>query len=143
MKFQKTFICLFLTVFVCAVAVVCSEGSLKNRLCTVRNDNDVAAFFRYYGYNIILPPKDVCFITIPHSFDTVYEGYNNILRKSGFDFTPFRGKTVEKRTYRVDTSVFNISSVIEANVFIYDNRILGGDITDCTAGGFIHPLSGY
>ncbi len=140
MRFQKTFICMFLTVFVCAVTVICTEGSLKNRLCTVRNDEDVAVFFRYYGYRVRLPAKSVSHITIPYDFDSDYLSYNQLQRQAGFNLRLYCGKTIEKRTYIIDT--LTSSHHIEGNILIYKDRIIGGDVTDCSDGGFVHPLEG-
>ena len=140
MRFQKTFICMFLTVFICAVIVICSEGTLRRSRCTVRNDEDISAFFRYYGYRIVLPAKSVSYITIPYDFDPDYYKYNLIQQQAGFNLRLYCGKTVEKRTYIIDT--LTGSHNIVGNILILGGRIIGGDVTDCSDAGFIHPLEG-
>lgn len=139
MRFQKTLICMFLTFFVCAVLVICMEGSLRKHLCSVRNDNDIAAFFRYYGYNIILPPQSAEYITVSDDFDNIRTGCNNLRNTLKL----CKGKTVLKKTYLIDTSLWNGSNSITGTVFIYNNRIIGADVTDTSEGGFTHPLSAY
>ncbi len=115
--------CTMLAVFICSALVICTEGNLEKSLCIVGSDADIAAFFRYYGYNIELPPISVSCITI-----TSDKNYNNMQNQTDFNLKPFVGKSVMERTYKI-TGVFPAEGrQATGKVLIYGGRIIGGDV---------------
>ena len=50
---------------------------------------------------------------------------------------PFRGKTVKRWTYDVTNYPDNRPNV-KANILVYDNKIIGGDICSLELDGFMH-----
>ena len=64
-------------------------------------------------------------VTIPTSFDTVYESYNALQNAQGFDLLRYRGKAVQRFRYPV-TGAFGEGV---ATLLVYKERIIGGDLS--------------
>ena len=79
-------------------------------------------------------------ITIPDPFDNVYENYNNMQLRSGFDLRPYKGKKGVRYTYRVVNYPIKLKDEIRANVICIDGKPVGGDICTVSANGFMHGL---
>lgn len=79
-------------------------------------------------------------VTIPAEFDPVYESYNTLQKKQDFDLSKFKRKTVVRYTYKVD-NYDGYSGTVLADVIVYKNKIIGGDICTADVNGFIHGFS--
>ncbi|MBR3149969.1 MAG: DUF4830 domain-containing protein [Eubacterium sp.] len=79
-------------------------------------------------------------ITIPASFNRVYENYNAIQKKQGFDLSKYKGKTATMYTYNI-TNYKDNKNVI-ANLMICDGVLIGADLCDPSAkDGFLIALT--
>ncbi len=94
-------------------------------------------FLNAYGYNITEKPVQIQEIIIPQEFSSDYEKYNECQKLSGFDLSRFKGYRVKKYTYKV-LNYTDSSDEVVANIFIYNDKIIGGDISSTTLGGFVH-----
>jgi len=79
-------------------------------------------------------PYEVVEFTIPEAFNAVYERYNNLLKESGYDLSPYKGKTCKRYTYLIP------SQNARANIIVYDGKIIGGDISGITLDGIMLPI---
>jgi len=78
-------------------------------------------------------------ITIPETWNDVYEQYNAIQKKQGFDLTPYKGKPATIYTYHI-TNYKDNENVI-ANLLVSDGVLIGADLCDPAAkGGFLTQL---
>lgn len=84
-------------------------------------------------------PLERVLVSIPENFDDVYKNYNEIQKKSGFDLEKYRGKNVWRYTFRVLN--FDHEKNVFANILMYDNKIIGGDIMNPRVDGFMYPLN--
>lgn len=92
-----------------------------------------------YGISVEKIPIERTMVTIPSHFDNVYENYNIIQKKAGYDLKKYSGKTVWRYTFRV----INLSSdhEVRANILLFNNRIIGGDVMSTALNGFMYPLN--
>lgn len=79
-------------------------------------------------------PYEVVEITIPTKFNSVYERYNNLLRKNGYDLSNYKGKKCHRYTYLIP------SENARANIIVYEGKIIGGDISSITIDGIMLPI---
>lgn len=79
-------------------------------------------------------PYEVVEFTIPEEFNAVYERYNNLLKQSGYDLEPYKGKTCKRYTYLIP------SENARANIIVHDGKIIGGDISSITIDGIMLPI---
>ncbi|HBT63352.1 MAG TPA: DUF4830 domain-containing protein [Ruminococcaceae bacterium] len=104
------------------------------------NDERIA-FLTGLGYEIDSGSPTVKEVLIPDEFDDVFERYNQIQQEAGMNLKNYHGKRVKCWTYRV----LNVPAqgVVQANLFIYKNKIIGGDVSSTALDGFMHGLLKY
>ena len=73
-------------------------------------------------------------IFIPQDFSPVYENYNELQKKSGFDLSDYKGKPATVYTYGLSGTDKQI------HLIVCDGKIIGGDIADVKLGGKMQPL---
>jgi hypothetical protein len=76
-------------------------------------------------------------VTIPAQFDKVFAGYNELQKSQGLDLSKYKKKTVTRHTFTV-TDYEGYEGTVYANVLVYRNRVIGGDICSADVSGFIH-----
>ena len=81
-------------------------------------------------------------ITIPHSFNELYDQYNGLQRDFGSDLSLYKGQECLRYTIRCESAPF------EGTVYtllVCDGRLIGGDISDMdyygSMTGLIHKGS--
>ena len=90
---------------------------------------------REMGYDDVSEsPYEVVEFTIPTEFGAVYERYNNLLKKGGYDISKYKGKKCKRYTYLIP------SQNARANIIVCDGEIIGGDISGITIDGIMLPL---
>lgn len=104
------------------------------------NNEERLEFISRYGWEVDKEPAEVCDIVIPESFDDVYENYNQIQIKQGFDLKKYAGQRVKRWTYIVrnypDTE--SGDDYIRLNMLVSDGVIIGGDVCSLKLDGFMH-----
>ncbi len=78
-------------------------------------------------------------ITIPEVFNDVYNNYNSVLKKQGFNLEDHRGKTATMYTYSITN--YGSSNDIIADLIVADGVLIGADLCDPSAEhGFLKAL---
>ena len=103
----------------------------------IANNENRISFLSQFGWNVKSEAVNSTEITVPTEFDSIFSGYNEIQKKQGLDLSDYKGKKVMKYTYEV-TNYPNYEGKVYANVFVYRNRVIGGDICSAEITGFIH-----
>lgn len=102
----------------------------------ISSNEDRVIFLNQRGLEVSENEIDVKSVQIPKEFDEVFEKYNEMQKESGFNLERFQGKTVEMYTYEV-LNMSNADDEIHANILIYKNKIIGGDVSSVKLDGFI------
>ena len=89
------------------------------------------------GYTVTPEAVLVEQVTIPETFDSKYEQYNEMQKPAGFDLSAHSGKTVDKYTFKV-LNYEDVDEEVVANLLVLDGQVIGGDISSTTLGGFSH-----
>ncbi|MBQ2805562.1 MAG: DUF4830 domain-containing protein, partial [Clostridia bacterium] len=96
-------------------------------------------FLNQYGWTVEEEARDINQVTIPVKFDPIYEKYNQLQINEGLNLEKYKGKTVKKYTYLVNNHDYD--GIVYANLLIYKNQVIGGDISSAASGGFMHGFS--
>ena len=144
---KKLFAVLMLAtaIFVVVVAFL-SSHSAKNVVSQIENVNahnesERIAFLSQFGWQVNEEPTEIREVIIPEQFNEVYNNYNEIQIKQGFDLSKYKGCTVKRWTYTVvNYPNYENSQVVLANLLIYDGRVIGGDICSTELDGFMHTF---
>ena len=103
----------------------------------VKTNEDRIAFLKQFGWEVDPDAKESAEVTIPAEFDKIFTGYNEIQKRQGLDLSEYRKKKVTRYTYEV-TNYQGAEGVVYANILVYRNRVIGGDICSADVSGFIH-----
>jgi hypothetical protein len=108
-----------------------------NQVVAKTNEERVA-YLSDFGWSVSSEPIEVVDVVIPKDFDEVYESYNMIQKLQGFDLSEYKGMKATRYTYEVNNYPTKQDSPIHANMLLVDNKLIGGDITSVSMGGFMH-----
>lgn len=113
--------------------------SSKQASKKVSDNDDIKEFLLSYGWEAgeLLDQAEV---TIPSEFDSVYESYNTLQKKQDFDLSKYKRKTVDRYTYSI-TNYEGYKGTVLADVIVYKNKIIGGDICSADVNGFVHGFN--
>lgn len=136
-------ICAVLSIFLIFIADnVIPDGLLPVAArVSASDDMERAKFLLSYGWEVSTVPLEVVEVTIPKEFNEVYEKYNQLQISQGFDLAQYKGKAVTRYTYSIVNYPDGIENV-RANVLVYKNRVIGGDICTLDIRGFMHSFEG-
>lgn len=126
---------------ICSVAVAVSLLSKGTGKEAPKDSNSVCVSFLKEKKVPVSEEKPVSIETtsIKKEQSEVFRGYNELQKKQGFDLSVYSGKTVTKYTYRVTDRKRND---LVAVVFLYDGKIIGGDIHCIGADGYMTGFDG-
>ena len=139
----KNIVVAFVVLGLAIFLVKSTVGYVSAALGTVTRD-DAAAFLQDCGWKI--KTDGSCEeIVIPTEFDDVYERYNNLQKKQGYDLSAYRGEAVTKYTFQV----LNFTEYdgtpcdnAEAHVLVCGGEIIGGDVCSLSISGRMVGLDG-
>lgn len=144
-------VCVALTVLITLIAFVptytiSSQASadadeVSYNYDKIKSNDDVKSFLSQFGWTVDTSPVEVKTVTIPEEFDKVFAAYNEIQKEQGLNLTKYKGKDVTRYTFAV-TNYPNYQGTVYANVLVYRNRVIGGDICSADVSGFVHGFEG-
>lgn len=104
------------------------------------NSAEREAFLSQFGWKISQDPVEISEVIIPEDFDAGYAEYAEMNKAQGLDLEPYKGMRAKRWTYDVLNypGLENMTGTVQANLLIYDGRVIGGDICSLEQGGFIH-----
>ncbi len=112
-----------------------SKSDFKN----IATNEDRIMFLKQYGWEVEAEPRNIEEIQIPTEFDPIFEKYNQMQISEGLDLEKYKGKSVKKYTYLV--SNYEYDGTVFANLLIYKDTVIGGDIASANSEGFVHGLT--
>ena len=140
-------ICVALTVLITLIAFVPTyniagnttdaDADVSYRYDKIKNVSDAAGFLSQFGWSADATPVEVKTVTIPSEFDKVFAAYNEIQKVQGLNLSKYKGKDVTRYTFRI-TNYDGYEGMVYANVLVYRNRVIGGDLCSADASGFVH-----
>lgn len=116
-------------------AVVLNETSISYN--KIKNESSREAFLEQFGWDVETPASEEVEIQIPSDFDKVMNAYNNIQKNQGLDLNKYKGKKVTRYTYKI-VNYPDYEGTVYANLIVYKNKVIGGDICSSDIEGFIH-----
>ena len=102
----------------------------------IKTNDDRIDFLEQFGWTVAENPLETKNVTIPHEFDKIMLSYNEFQRQMGLDLAKYKGKEVTRYTYEI-TNYPNYEGRVFANLLIYRNKVIGGDICSADAQGFL------
>ncbi len=105
----------------------------------IKTNEDRVNFLAAFGWQVNPEAVASVEVTIPESFDKVFSAYNELQKRQGLDLSKYKGKNVQRYTYQV-TNYDGYDGTVYANILVYRNKVVGGDICSADVKGFMHGL---
>ncbi len=103
----------------------------------IKTDEDRVAFLGQFGWEVKPTAVEVKETKIPKEFDNVFSTYNELQKRQGLDLSDYKGKAITRYTYEI-TNYPDYEGTVYANLIVYKNKVIGGDICTADVEGFIH-----
>ncbi|MGN0550263.1 MAG: DUF4830 domain-containing protein [Acutalibacteraceae bacterium] len=100
-------------------------------------NEDRISFLKQFNWQVNPEPSEITQVLIPQTFNKTYEKYNEIQLKQGLDLTKYKGKSCKRISYEI-TNYPEENAPVRANLLIYENRVIGGDVCSMAFDGFMH-----
>lgn len=117
------------------------EGEVEYSYDKVKSSADAANFLSRFGWTVDGGNAKSAKVTIPAEFDKVFAAYNEIQRAQGLDLSKYKKKELTRYTFEV-TNYPGYDGKVYANVLVYRNKVVGGDICSADVTGFVHGFEG-
>lgn len=98
----------------------------------------VREFLQGYGWEVAEEPATVKTVVIPAKFSDVYEQYNALQKKQGYDLAKYRTETATSYSFLVLN--YLSEGEVYANVLVIGGRVVGGDLCSYAMDGFMVGL---
>ncbi len=132
-----------LLIFIPSAEPTMSDGVLPTveavKYDKIKSPGERVEFLRQFGWEVESEPVEIAEVTVPEEFDKVYQSYNELQKKQGFDLSKYAKKNVQRYTYRI-TNYDGYEGEVLVSILVYKNKVIGGDVCSADANGFIHGL---
>ena len=110
------------------------------KMTVVKNNDERVEYLNSLGWQVEAQPIESQTILIPKEMSSVYSAYNDIQKEQGFDLSSYGGLEATRYTYRVLNYPGTQDSNIVADIVVYRNEIIAGDVQSTAMDGFMHGL---
>ena len=105
----------------------------------IKTNEDRIRFLGQFGWQVEPEAVESVEVTIPEQFDKIFTAYNEIQKRQGLDLTKYKKKNVTRYTYEI-TNYDGYDGTVYANILVYRNKVIGGDVCSADIKGFVHGL---
>ena len=138
---KKVLVAIGLAAIVVLAAVWLFGGFSGGSNHAVSTKDERTSFLKSLGWEVDPESERERDVIIPETFDEIYESYNELQKKAGFDLSDYKGKTVKKYSYIIlNYPSAEKGDIIKLDLLISDGRVIGGDIYSPRLDGFIIGL---
>lgn len=81
-------------------------------------------------------------VTLPEVFSDIYSNYNALQLSAGYDLSLYKGCEVIIYSYQINAPDGYEGECL-ANIIVYNNRVIGGDVSSAMLGGYMLPIRLY
>lgn len=118
-----------------------SNGVVKVNKAPGKTGEQRVAFLGSFGWEAQPEEAEILEVLIPKEFDDVLDNYNAIQKAQGCDLRKYAGKRCKRYSYII-TNYPGQSENVRANILIYKDKVIGGDICSLELDGFMHGFAG-
>ena len=149
-KFKKVSLPLLCFVFAVSAVVLfrCftttdkETSEVKSVGKNITDSSQILTFISTFGWEVDEEPDEVREVIIPAEFDDVYNNYNAIQLKQGYDLQKYAGERVKRWTYTIKNYPEYVDQeCIKINILVYKGEVIGGDVCSVRLDGFMHGFS--
>jgi hypothetical protein len=133
------------------LAVNSAEASLATSVLgdikydKIKSANDAVDFLLQFGIEVDSATAKEEEITLGGEFDRVMLSYNEIQKRQGLDLSKYKNKRLTLYTFKVTNfkQGGEGENNVHANVFVFRNRVVAGDVSQEGENGFVITFSEF
>ena len=97
------------------------------------------AWLKQLGWDVAAQPLETLALQLPEDLAQSHSDYIALQEALGLPFADYGGKTVSRYTYTVNNYP-DYAGTVQADLYICDGQIIGGDIIASGENGFVRDL---
>ena len=110
-------------------------GDSQTTSAPAASSNDTRVkFLESFGWDVDTSPVESSQVRIPETATEVFDRYNQLQKSQGYDLSKLAGKNAMRYVYKINNYP-GATDPVYATILVYKNAIVGGDVTDTSAGG--------
>ena len=127
---------------VVAAAAVVLAGCFadKEETITLVDTTAMVEYLQELGWQVESDPIETLDLQLPQQLTESWGDYAAMQDEQGFPFTDYAGQPIRRYTFRV-TNYPGVESGVQANLYLCEDVLIGGDIVATGKGGFQHGLA--
>ncbi|MBQ8267463.1 MAG: DUF4830 domain-containing protein [Clostridia bacterium] len=137
--FTKKRLLIIFAIFICFGFICCEIYAAGNNINNAKTNADRLIFIKNSGYTVLSNEPSVKTVNIPEIFSDVYNNYNALQLSAEYDLSLYKGCEVTIYTYKINPPDDYTGECV-VNIIVYNDRIIGGDVSSSALGGFMLPL---
>ena len=136
---SATVLILLLAALLAVLVLVCSGRGILSAHYNVMTTAGRIAYLAALGWEADPKTEQAQEVVIPRVFSGVFADYNKLQRQQGFDLSTYAGMDCTTYTYRI-MNYPGTGDTVLAQLYIYKNRVVAGDIHSTALDGFMHGI---
>lgn len=127
---------------VVAAAAVMLAGCFadKEETITLVDTTAMVEYLQELGWQVESDPIETLDLQLPQQLTESWGDYATMQDEQGFPFTDYAGQPIRRYTFRV-TNYPGVESGVQANLYLCEDVLIGGDVVATGKGGFQHGLA--
>lgn len=130
---------LLLAVLLAVLVLVSSGNGILSAHYNVTTLEGRISYLAALGWEADPQTEQAQEVVIPRIFSGVFADYNKLQKQQGFDLSTYAGMDCTVYSYRV-TNYAGTDDTVLAQLYIYKNRVIAGDIHSTAMDGFMHGI---
>ena len=118
----------------------CFGGDKETEVITAAANEERVAYLEALGGQVEPQPIETLDLQLPEKLEGEWDAYAKLQKGQGLPFSEFAGQAVKRYTYTV-TNYPEIPQGVQANLYLWGDQIIGGDVIFTGQGGFQTDLA--
>lgn len=118
----------------------CFGGDKETEFITAATNEERVAYLEALGWQVEPQPIETLDLQLPEKLEGEWDAYAKLQKGQGLPFSEFAGQAVKRYTYTV-SNYPEIPQGVQANLYLWGDQIIGGDVIFTGQGGFQTDLA--
>ena len=118
----------------------CFGGDKETEVITAATNEERVAYLEALGWQVEPQPIETLDLQLPEKLEGEWDAYAKLQKGQGLPCPEFAGQAVKRYTYTV-TNYPEIPQGVQANLYLWGDQIIGGDVIFTGQGGFQTDLA--
>ena len=118
----------------------CFGGDKETEVITAATNEERVAYLEGLGWQVEPQLIETLDLQLPEKLEGEWDAYAKLQKGQGLPFSEFAGQAVKRYTYTV-TNYPEIPQGVQANLYLWGDQIIGGDVIFTGQGGFQTDLA--